>query len=321
MFFSWQIFSWLGNGFLAYANGANDNFKGVSTLYGSGVTTYRRALLWATLTTLLGSLTAILFASALLATFSGKGLVPEVVLSLRSFPWAVACAASVTVMLATRLGFPISTTHALTGGLVGAGWVASSEGINLAKLGSAFVLPLLVSPLLSLVCAALVYFALNRFLKKNSPWLNRFHYFSAGAVCFSRALNDTPKIAAILLAGSRLSPVLGFSLVASMMALGGLFHSRRIAETLSHKVTEMSESQGLISNITTGILVIGASKIGLPVSTTHVACGSLFGMGIVTKQAHYKMILGIVLSWVITLPVATLLGALSFLLFKEGFGL
>ena len=134
-------------------------------------------------------------------------------------------------------------------------------------------------------------------------------------------MNDTPKIAAILLAGSKLPPKVAFSFVASAMALGGLFHSRRIAETLSHKVTEMNESQGLISNITTAFLVIGASRLGLPVSTTHVACGSLFGMGMVTKQAHYRMILGIIFSWVITLPVATLLGALSFLLLKQSFGL
>ncbi|NBT58903.1 anion permease [bacterium] len=315
------MFSFFGNGFLAYANGANDNFKGVSTLYGSGVASYRRALVWATLTTLLGALTAILLATGLLATFSGKGLVPEFVLSLPIFPWAVACAASLTVMLATHLGFPISTTHALTGGLVGAGWMASSEGIYLAKLGSAFVLPLLFSPLLALVTSALIFSALHRILKTNSGWLNRFHYLSAGAVCFSRAVNDTPKIAAILLAGSKLPPKVAFSFVASAMALGGLFHSRRIAETLSHKVTEMNESQGLISNITTAFLVIGASRLGLPVSTTHVACGSLFGMGMVTKQAHYRMILGIIFSWVITLPVATLLGALSFLLLKQSFGL
>ena len=62
--------------FLAYANGANDNFKGVATLYGSGTTSYKRALLWATATTFLGSATALLLAQALLTTFTGKGLVP-----------------------------------------------------------------------------------------------------------------------------------------------------------------------------------------------------------------------------------------------------
>ena len=63
---------------LAYANGANDNFKGVATLFGSGTTDYRRALTWATITTLLGSLTAVVLAETLLKSFTGKGLVePE----------------------------------------------------------------------------------------------------------------------------------------------------------------------------------------------------------------------------------------------------
>lgn len=60
--------------FLAYANGANDNFKGVATLYGSGTTTYKKALVWATLTTAIGSLTAVFLAKSLIVAFSGKGL-------------------------------------------------------------------------------------------------------------------------------------------------------------------------------------------------------------------------------------------------------
>lgn len=61
---------------LAWSNGANDNFKGVATLYGSGTTTYRKALAWATLTTLAGSLLTLVLAAGLVKTFSGRGLVP-----------------------------------------------------------------------------------------------------------------------------------------------------------------------------------------------------------------------------------------------------
>ena len=122
--------------FLAYANGANDNFKGVATLYGSGTTSYKRALLWATVTTFLGSTMALILAQELLTIFTGKGLIPDSIVILKSFSLAVVLAAAATVMLATRIGIPISTTHALTGALMGAGWLASPEGVNLARLGS-----------------------------------------------------------------------------------------------------------------------------------------------------------------------------------------
>ena len=84
---------------LAYANGANDNFKGVATLLGSGTTSYRRALIWATITTALGSLTALVLARGLLAAFSGKGLVAPEVVADPVFPAAVALAAGLTVLL------------------------------------------------------------------------------------------------------------------------------------------------------------------------------------------------------------------------------
>ena len=103
---------------LAWGNGANDNFKGVATLLGSGTTSYRGALIWATVTTGLGSMTALLVARQLLSAFSGEGLVPAHVVADPIFPAAVALAAGLTVLAATRLGFPISTTHALIGGLV-----------------------------------------------------------------------------------------------------------------------------------------------------------------------------------------------------------
>ncbi|HEY8506586.1 MAG TPA: inorganic phosphate transporter, partial [Gemmataceae bacterium] len=121
--------------FLAYTNGANDNFKGVATLFGSGTARYRTALLWATLTTLAGSLLALHFASGLVETFKGKGLVPDAITGSPRFLLAVSFGAAATVLLATRLGMPVSTTHALTGALVGAGTLAAEGGVRLAALG------------------------------------------------------------------------------------------------------------------------------------------------------------------------------------------
>ncbi|MDD1613097.1 MAG: inorganic phosphate transporter, partial [Methylococcaceae bacterium] len=110
--------------FLAYSNGANDNFKGVASLFGSRTTGYRTAIGWATVSTFAGSVAAIFLAQSLLTTFSGKGLVPNSLVGSEYFLLAVAGGAGVTVILATLTGFPISTTHALAGALVGSGWVA-----------------------------------------------------------------------------------------------------------------------------------------------------------------------------------------------------
>ena len=142
--------------FLAYANGANDNFKGVATLFGSRTTSYRHALWWATATTLLGSCGAALLSGQLVKAFSGKGLVPESLTHDPSFLFSVGLGAAITVMLATLTGWPISTTHALTGALVGAG-LAAVGSVNPGRLGTTFFLPLGLSPLLSLVLAAGVY--------------------------------------------------------------------------------------------------------------------------------------------------------------------
>jgi len=351
---------------LAYGNGANDNFKGVATLFGSGTTSYRRALLWASVTTALGSVTALVLAHGLLASFSGKGLVPPEVVNNPVFPAAVALSAGLTVLLATRLGFPISTTHALIGALVGAGLATSGAGVNTSKLATGFVLPLLTSPFIAVALAALLYPPLRYARKRvgvsqetcvcvgqeimgivpGAPGseqalravslptlvvgteatcqvrysgrllglsarriLDGAHYMSAGAVSFARGLNDTPKIAALLLVGNLVVPDLAIVGVGVAMAIGGLLSARRVAETMSHRVTEMNLGQGFTANIVTALLVTVASKFGVPVSTTHVSCGSLFGIGTITRQAHWKTIGNILLAWLITLPVAGLLGA------------
>ena len=71
----------------------------------------------------------------------------------------------------------------------------------------------------------------------------------------------------------------------------------------------MNPGQGFVANFVTAALVIGASRLGVPVSTTHVSCGSLFGIGAVTGRAHWGVIGRIVGAWALTLPAAGLLGA------------
>ncbi|SJM89403.1 Phosphate transporter [Crenothrix polyspora] len=359
--------------FLAYANGANDNFKGVASLYGSGATSYRSALTWATVCTLAGSLCALLLANALLVKFSGKGVAPDALIQSIPFMTAVATGAGLTVIIATRFGFPISTTHALLGAIVGSTLAAAPEGINLAALQKNFILPLLLSPLISVLLSIALYSTLKQIrqafnigkdlcvctentltsktnfvdaqsastaVAQQADWeisvdnaidcqkrqaavilgfnvervLNGLHFFSAGTVCFARSLNDTPKIAGLLWLAPNVAVQSVIILIATVMALGGMLNARRIAETMSHKITSISPGQGLAANLTTAFLVIFASKLGMPVSTTHVSVGALFGIGIRNRTVNSQMMVSILIAWVSTLPCAAVCAAGMYML-------
>jgi inorganic phosphate transporter, PiT family len=355
--------------FLAYANGANDNFKGVASLFGSRTTSYRTAIGWATVTTFAGSVCAIFLAQALLQAFSGKGLVPDRMVGSEYFWLAVALGAGITVIAATRLGFPVSTTHALTGAILGGGLMAAGAQVNFHSLGSDFLLPLLLSPFLAAILAASLYLLFRFFrirLGISKEWcicvgeverlvpipqpvsvislqatatpaldlhigntaecreryagrfmglesqklMDGLHFLSAGVVSFARGLNDTPKIAAMLLAIRALDIRLGTGALAMAMAIGGLLSAARVAETMSVKITTMNHGQGLAANLATGVLVILASLFGLPVSTTHVSVGALVGIGLTRREANAGVLRGIALSWLLTLPCAGLSAAL-----------
>ena len=356
--------------FLAYANGANDNFKGVASLFGSGTCGYRMAITWATITTFAGSIVSVFLAQTLLKKFSGKGIVPNHFVGSEYFLLAVAIGAGLTVIIATLTGFPISTTHALTGAIIGCGVVAVGPAMNFSSLGKGLVLPLLLSPVLAMAVAGLLYVIFHgarialglkkewcvcigegeRVIAMSQPnsllalravslpshltvdevencreryggnflgltsqqVVDAAHFLSAGTVSFARGLNDTPKIVALLLLWKALDIRWGFIAIALTMAIGGLLNARKVAETMSKKITAMNHGQGFTANLTTAILVVVASLFGLPVSTTHVCVGSLFGIGLTTGKANPRVISAIIFSWLITLPCAAILAGLIY---------
>ncbi len=358
---------------LAYANGANDNFKGVATLFGSGTTNYRGALAWATVTTLLGSLTAVMLAGKLIKAFSGKGLVDATLVADPAYVAAVALGAGLTVLMATRIGMPISTTHAMIGALVGSA-VAAQSSLNFSMLGDKLLKPLLISPFVALGASAIIYPLLRTTRKrlgiaeetcicvgsqvmetvpagcaqpvlfqKLDHWsvtagteaicksrysghvlgidaaslLDNLHFLSAGVVSFARGLNDTPKIAAMLLVAPAFGKTAACVAVGIMIAVGGLLSAKRVAETMSQRITPLNHGQGFTANVLSGVIIIFASKFGMPVSTTHVSCGALFGIGTVTGAARWKTISTILAAWITTLPLGGALGYGSFLLLKN----
>lgn len=300
---------------VAYANGANSNFKGVASLFGSGTTSYRTAVTWAALTTAAGCVAAMFLSVGMLKTFSGKGLVPEALIEQPLFLFAVSAGAGVTGLLATRFGFPVSTTHMLTGTLLGAGWIAGE--VNVVKLWESFIKPLLFSPVLAVAAGAVIYIVLKTLRlapDHRTRTLDALHFLSAGAVCFARGMNDTPKMAALLLGVGWLHGSTGMILIAVAMAAGGLISARQVAETLAHKITDMNPGQGFAANLATALLVTTANVSGLPVSTTHVSVGALLGIGISTRQAKWHTVIPVLTAWVITLPLSALVAAVLFLL-------
>lgn len=361
--------------FLAYTNGANDNFKGVATLFGSGTTNYKKAINWATATTFAGSVAAIFLAGTLVKNFSGKGLVPDTLIQSPEFAISIALGAAITVFIATKIGMPISTTHSLVGALFGSGVVAVGASFNFEKLGNTFLMPLIVSPLMAAVVSFLVYILFKKlrksigvtketclcvgderipvvldaksdefvaidtkyqktlkianeqqcieaykgkFLGINSQNLLDFaHYISAGVVSFARGLNDTPKIVGLLIVINVFDIKWGMIAIAVAMALGGLLNAKKVGEMMSKKITPMNSGQGFTANLVTGLLVTTASIHGMPVSTTHVSVGSIFGIGTVTRKADIKVIRNILLSWLLTLPIAAICsGIVYYILIK-----
>ncbi len=372
------ILLFLATLFVAYANGANDNFKGVATLYGANVAGYRKAIIIATVATFAGCIASVFLAEALIKAFSAKGLVPDAVAASPSFLISVAAGAGGTVILATVLGFPISTTHGLTGALVGTGFIAAGNELNLSMLGSSFFLPLLVSPVLavlltmplymlahalsgrlgitkqSCICVApgkftpvVAFSEANASLaaidrgygeirtisvttgtapecmeKYNGAVLgitaqklvDGVHYVSGAAVSFARGLNDTPKIVGLLLVFEALNVRVSALAVAGAMAVGGWLNARKVAETMSKKISKMNDGQALTANLVTAFLIIFASRFGMPVSTTHVSVGSITGIGIVNGSADRGVVSGILMSWLLTLPIAAIIGASVYLI-------
>ncbi len=358
---------------LAFANGSNDNAKGVATLIGSRLVPLNKAIMFAAVMTFIGSVAAIFLAGELASRFGGKGIVDAALVANTSFPISVGIGASLTVLLATVIGMPISTTHAIVGSIVGIG--ISSSALDWSAAASKFFIPLLISPLIAVSLAAVAYlfFRTSRrhlgvtrqtclcvgkdyqpviigadgamtmrstgvTLKADQAdacqqrYTGRFvgvdaqrtldvaHVLSAGALSFGRGLNDTPKIAAVMIAagvfgGSGLSGSLGSSgalfLTGIGIALGGVLAVKRVARTMSYGITEMNDGQAFTANFITAGLVIFASRLGLPVSTTHVSCGSLFGIGLVNRKAHGGMIGKVLLAWVTTLPVAAVLAGIT----------
>lgn len=354
---------------LAYANGSNDVSKGIATLVGSGVTDYRRAIIWGALWTGAGALLGGMWGSAMLATF-GKGLLDPVITPTIAAALAMLMGAAGWVFLASRTGLPVSTTHALIGAIVGVGCLAyGPASIQWSSLGTKVFLPLLVSPAVSFGVTLLLLrsfpeqeegmttgdclcveaqpvemnvdrigaLAASTFVPttlslatgdreqcvRERPQavrltLDHLHWLTSGATSLARGMNDAPKMVALVAAAAVLAgpatlpmPAL-FALVALGMLAGSVVGGRRVTQVLAEKVTRMDHREGFAANLITAVLVTSGAVYGLPLSTTHVSAGGIAGAGLRRHQLDRRVLRDILLAWVVTLPVAALLGIAAY---------
>jgi len=141
------------------------------------------------------------------------------------------------------------------------------------------------------------------------------HVLTGGSTSFARGLNDTPKIAALLIGtslfGGMTTPQL-FGIVALGMCAGSLLAGRKVLSTLSQKITAMDGIEGFTANLGSSALVTMATFFGLPLSTTHVATSAIVGIGARAHgRANWHVVREIAVAWVVTLPTAAMMAYLA----------
>lgn len=338
---------------LAYSNGANDISKGIATLVGSGIAEIQSATLWGVFTTALGSAAAIALGGLLLNVFSRSVLISSA--DATRIAAAVASGAALWVLVSSRVGLPVSTTHAIIGGIIGAGIAEFGlDGVHWSSLRSKALLPLLLSPIASFAMSYTLSPALFRKLSKSNAYclcvhesepaiaashvltmtlpvlhvshgevkecaangdvrfsmkiVDSLHLFSGELTSFARGLNDTPKMAALLVGMHVVTmnhALLPYLIVGTGIILGGLLGGRRVTNTLSRRITTLHPIEGFFSNAVTSALVVFGSFLGLPFSTTHVSTGSIIGIGVASGEGvQWRVVRDILFAWIVTLPGA-----------------
>lgn len=230
------------------------------------------------------------------------------------------------------VGMPSSSSHALIGGLVGAGlsagWV---DAIDWGKVEET-ALAIFASPAVAFTIAfAAMYLVAG--IQRLTGWADNarpFKYLqvlSAAAVSFGHGANDAQKtmgVIAALLAGAGYTtvdpdgsiPVPEWVAIGaySTIALGTLWGGWKIIETMGLRITSLHASSGVAANIGATVSMFGATSLGIPISTTHAAGSSVMGAGVASGRGiNVKVVGEMLLAWVVTIPVA---GVLAFLVYR-----
>lgn len=272
---------------------------------------------------IVGTAVANTIAKTVKSEFGGVGLV-----------FAALFAAIAWNYITWRFGMPSSSSHAIIGGLVGAGIAAG--GLAAIDWGSVqkAAIGIVLSPAVAFSIAfgaMYLVLGLQRLFRMhdNHPVFKGLQVVSAAAVSFGHGANDAQKtmgvIAALLLGagyttlGEDGSTVVVPEWVAlsayAAIALGTLWGGWKIIETMGLRITLLHANSGTAANIGATTAIFGATAVGMPISTTHAAASSIVGAGIGSgKGANWKVVGEMVLAWVITIPATATLAFLMYLL-------
>ncbi len=309
--------------FFDFINGLHDAANSIATVVSTRVLRPHYAVAWAAFFNFI----AFLFFGLHVANTIGKGIVSVNVIDAQVIFGALIGAISWN-LITWGLGIPSSSSHALIGGLVGAGTAKAGFGvIEWAGLGKT-IAAIVLSPAFGLMLALLLVLVTTWLFLRSTPLAmdRRFRTLqlvSASLYSLGHGGNDAQKTMGIiavllysqgLLHGEFHVPLWVVLSCQAAMALGTLFGGWRIVHTMGSKITRLTPAQGFCAETGGAITLFTATWLGIPVSTTHTITGAIVGVGAARRMTavRWGVAGNIVVAWVVTLPAAALIGAAAY---------
>ncbi len=306
-----------------FLNGLHDSANSIATVVATRVLRPFTAVLWAAFFNFIAFAVFGLHVAATMGSGVGHASIVDPAVIFAALSGAI-----VWNVLTWRLGIPSSSSHALVGGLVGAGiakaGVAAVVWGGLAVIGSAIVL----SPLTGMVMAMALVLAVTWLAFRATPFAvdRRFRvlqFVSSSLLSLAHGGNDAQKTMGIitvllysqgLLSGRFHVPLWVVLSCQSAMALGTLCGGWRIVRTVGTRITHLTPMQGFCAETGGALALFGATWLGVPVSTTHTITGSIVGVGAARRVSavRWGIARSIVVAWGITLPAAAAVAAASY---------
>ncbi|MCL6709934.1 inorganic phosphate transporter [Pseudomonas sp. R2.Fl] len=312
--------------FFDFLNGLHDAANSIATIVSTRVLRPQFAVGWAAFFNFI----AFLFFGLHVAETIGKGIVdPAIVSPLVIF--AALTGGIVWNIVTWLFGIPSSSSHALVGGLVGAG-LAKSGGDALVLSGLLkTVAAIFMSPAVGFFLALVLILAVSWVFVRQTPFavdrtFRVMQFVSASLYSLGHGGNDAQKtmgiIAVLLFSQGYLGetfyvPLWVVITCQAAIALGTLFGGWRIVHTMGSKITRLNPMQGFCAETGGALTLFGATWLGIPVSTTHTITGAIVGVGAARRVSAVRWGLAgnIVIAWFITLPAAAIIAALTFYVF------
>ncbi|TPI14807.1 inorganic phosphate transporter [Mesorhizobium sp. B4-1-3] len=310
--------------FFDFLNGLHDAANSIATIVSTRVLRPHCAVFWAAFFNFI----AFLFFGLHVAETVGKGIVDASIVT-PAVIFAALVGAIVWNIVTWVAGIPSSSSHALIGGLVGAGVAKAGTGaIVWSGLGKT-VAAIVLSPATGFVLALVLVLIVSWLFVRQTPFAvdNTFRvlqFFSASLYSLGHGGNDAQKtmgiIAVLLYSQGALGPTFHVPLwvvltCQSALALGTLLGGWRIVHTMGSKITRLNPMQGFCAETGGAITLFAATWLGVPVSTTHTITGAIIGVGAARRVSAVRWgIAGnIVVAWVVTLPATAAISALTYL--------